>query len=148
MSPPCATRSCAAGCGPCRCCRQAGDDARPLCVLHRHLLRAGRRGGTGADSVDRGRLPAPAATAARAGSFRRNPALRPQRGGCFMSEAVAPKRRSWLLALPLLVFTALAALFLARLNGGDPSKIPSALIGRPAPQTALPPLQGLLNNGA
>ena len=29
-----------------------------------------------------------------------------------------------------------------------PSKIPSALIGRPAPQTALPPLEGLASNGA
>ena len=37
----------------------------------------------------------------------------------------------------------LAALFLVRLYGGDPSKIPSALIGRPAPQTALPALEGL-----
>ncbi len=42
---------------------------------------------------------------------------------------------------------ALAAIFLARLHGGDPSKIPSALIGRPAPQTTLPPLPGLVNNG-
>ena len=32
--------------------------------------------------------------------------------------------------------------------GGDPSRIPSALIGRPAPQTALPALEGLLSNGA
>ena len=40
-----------------------------------------------------------------------------------------------------------AGLFLLRLNGGDPSKIPSALIGRPAPQTALPALEGLASNG-
>ena len=32
-------------------------------------------------------------------------------------------------------------------DGGDPSKIPSALIGRPAPSTALPALEGLVNNG-
>ena len=38
-------------------------------------------------------------------------------------------------ALPLIGFMAVAALFLLRLYGGDPSKIPSALIGRPAPQT-------------
>ena len=44
--------------------------------------------------------------------------------------------------LPLIVFGALAALFLLRLYGGDPSKLPSALIGRPAPQTALPALEG------
>jgi len=57
-------------------------------------------------------------------------------------------RRSWPLALPLLGFAALAALFLLRLHGDDPSKIPSALIGHKAPQTALPPLQDLVNDGA
>jgi cytochrome c biogenesis protein CcmG, thiol:disulfide interchange protein DsbE len=57
-------------------------------------------------------------------------------------------RRSWLMALPLIGFLALAGLFLLRLHGGDPSKIPSALIGRPAPQTVLPALEGLVVNGA
>jgi cytochrome c biogenesis protein CcmG/thiol:disulfide interchange protein DsbE len=52
------------------------------------------------------------------------------------------------MALPLVGFIALAGIFLLRLHGGDPSKIPSALIGHPAPQTALPPLQGLLDNAA
>ena len=65
-----------------------------------------------------------------------------------MSGMAAPKRRSFLVALPLLGFIALAGLFLARLHGGDPAKIPSALLGRPAPQTALPPLPGLVSNGA
>ena len=51
-----------------------------------------------------------------------------------MSDTLAPTRRSWLLALPLLFFLALAGIFLARLQGGDPSRIPSALIGRPALQ--------------
>lgn len=60
----------------------------------------------------------------------------------------APRGRRWLASLPLLGFVALAGLFLLRLHGGDPSKIPSALIGRPAPQTALPALDGLLANGA
>jgi cytochrome c biogenesis protein CcmG/thiol:disulfide interchange protein DsbE len=60
----------------------------------------------------------------------------------------ATSRRSWLMALPLLGFIALAALFWFRLGAGDPSKIPSALIGRPAPQTTLPPLQGLVSNGS
>ena len=63
------------------------------------------------------------------------------------SEA-APQRRSWLMVLPLVVFLALAALFWFRLGDGDPSLIPSALIGHPVPQTPLPPLQGLMNNGA
>ena len=57
----------------------------------------------------------------------------------------APKRR-WVLALPLVIFVALAALFWFRL-GADPAKLPSALIGRQAPQTALPALQGLNDNG-
>jgi cytochrome c biogenesis protein CcmG/thiol:disulfide interchange protein DsbE len=52
------------------------------------------------------------------------------------------------MALPLIAFAALAALFWYRLGSGDPSSIPSALIGRPAPQTALPPLEGLVAGGA
>jgi cytochrome c biogenesis protein CcmG, thiol:disulfide interchange protein DsbE len=60
----------------------------------------------------------------------------------------APRRRSFLMALPLFAFALLAALFWLRLGGGDPSRIPSALIGHPAPQTALPPIEGLVSNGA
>ena len=56
-------------------------------------------------------------------------------------------RRVLLMALPLIMFAGLALLFLFRLHDGDPSRIPSALIGHPAPQTALPPLAGLVNNG-
>jgi cytochrome c biogenesis protein CcmG, thiol:disulfide interchange protein DsbE len=68
-----------------------------------------------------------------------------------MTEQVTSRgtqqRRSWLMVLPLIVFLALAALFWFRLGDGDPSRIPSALIGHPAPQTSLPPLHGLLSNG-
>ena len=61
-----------------------------------------------------------------------------------MSEqTIAPRSRSWLVIAPLLVFAALAVLFAFRLGSGDPSRIPSALIGRVAPQTTLPPLDGL-----
>jgi cytochrome c biogenesis protein CcmG, thiol:disulfide interchange protein DsbE len=61
----------------------------------------------------------------------------------------APARgRRLLVLLPLLAFLALAALFLYRLGAGDPSRIPSALIGRPVPDTVLPPLPGLLRDGA
>ncbi len=63
-------------------------------------------------------------------------------------QETAPRTRRWLVVLPLIVFGALAALFLVRLYGGDPSKLPSALIGRPAPQTALPALDGLTRDGA
>ena len=59
-----------------------------------------------------------------------------------------PPRRRWLVALPLIGFLAIAGLFMLRLYGGDPSRIPSALIGRPAPQTALPALAGLVQDGA
>ena len=62
------------------------------------------------------------------------------------SEAPRQGRR-WLVTLPLILFIAVAGLFLLRLYGGDPSKIPSALIGRPAPQIAMPALEGLTNNG-
>jgi len=61
---------------------------------------------------------------------------------------IATRSRRWLVMLPLIGFGILAALFLVRLYGGDPSKIPSALIGRPAPQTSLPALDGLLRDGA
>jgi cytochrome c biogenesis protein CcmG/thiol:disulfide interchange protein DsbE len=54
----------------------------------------------------------------------------------------------WMMALPLVAFAALAAIFWFRLGSGDPSRIPSALIGHPAPPTTLPALEGLVNNGA
>ena len=60
----------------------------------------------------------------------------------------ASRTSRWLMALPLVAFAALAAIFWYRLGNGDPSRIPSALIGRPAPQTSLPALEGLANNGA
>ncbi len=48
-----------------------------------------------------------------------------------------------LLLLPLAVFVGLALVFLTRLTaGGDPSAIPSVLIGKPAPDFALPALEG------
>jgi cytochrome c biogenesis protein CcmG/thiol:disulfide interchange protein DsbE len=50
--------------------------------------------------------------------------------------------------VPLAIFLALTALFLIQLNAGDPSFVPSALIGHPAPQTALPPIAGLERDGA
>jgi cytochrome c biogenesis protein CcmG/thiol:disulfide interchange protein DsbE len=63
------------------------------------------------------------------------------------TSGAAPRSQRWLVALPLLGFIALAGIFLLRLHGGDPSKIPSALIGRPAPPTVLPPLLGLVSDG-
>lgn len=52
-------------------------------------------------------------------------------------------RRTWLAILPLAIFLALAGVFLVQLlSGRDNSVVPSALIGEPAPRTALPPLEG------
>jgi cytochrome c biogenesis protein CcmG/thiol:disulfide interchange protein DsbE len=63
-------------------------------------------------------------------------------------ENAGVKRRNFfLVALPLLAFLALAALFFFRLGAGDPSRIPSALLGQPAPKTDLPPLAGLDRDG-
>ena len=60
-----------------------------------------------------------------------------------------PRRSRLMVLVPLAVFVGLASLFLGRLiYSGDPSYIPSALIGHPAPQTALPPVAGLVRDGA
>jgi cytochrome c biogenesis protein CcmG/thiol:disulfide interchange protein DsbE len=64
------------------------------------------------------------------------------------NETGTVKRRRLIVLLPLLLFLALAALFLFRLGTGDPSRIPSALIGRPVPDTPLPPIPGLVRDGA
>jgi len=57
------------------------------------------------------------------------------------------RRRNFLVALPLVGFLALAALFYVGLGAGDPSRLPSALIGKPVPPTELPPVPGLEVNG-
>jgi cytochrome c biogenesis protein CcmG/thiol:disulfide interchange protein DsbE len=58
-----------------------------------------------------------------------------------------PRRNRLVPLLPLIGFLVLAALFLVRLGSGDPGRIPSALIGRPAPMTSLPPVPGLERDG-
>jgi cytochrome c biogenesis protein CcmG/thiol:disulfide interchange protein DsbE len=62
-------------------------------------------------------------------------------------QTSAPRWRRLIVLVPLIVFAGLAALFLVRLNAGDPSLIPSALIGHPVPQTTLPPIAGLKRDG-
>ena len=63
------------------------------------------------------------------------------------AEPATPGRRTLLMLLPLVFFAGLAVLFWMRLGDGDPSRIPSALIGHKVPQTALPPLEGLASDG-
>ena len=57
-------------------------------------------------------------------------------------DVPARPRRRLLVFLPLLVFFGLAGLFVVRLGAGDPSRVPSALIGHPVPAFSLPPLPG------
>jgi cytochrome c biogenesis protein CcmG/thiol:disulfide interchange protein DsbE len=57
-------------------------------------------------------------------------------------------RRRLFVIIPLIGFVGLAMVFYKGLHVIDPSQIPSALIGHPAPQTALPPVAGLLRDGA
>ncbi|MBM6593939.1 DsbE family thiol:disulfide interchange protein [Microvirga pudoricolor] len=65
-----------------------------------------------------------------------------------MADATLARSRPHLLyLLPVLVFVALAGLFLVRLGSGDPSRVPSALIGKPAPAFRLEPLEGLVAGG-
>lgn len=59
-----------------------------------------------------------------------NPKGQPQRG------------RLWIVLIPVVVFAAIAALFWKGLSG-EPSKIPSALIGKPVPEFALAAVPGI-----
>lgn len=54
-----------------------------------------------------------------------------------------PQRaRLWIVLIPVVVFAAIAALFWKGLSG-EPSKIPSALIGKPVPEFTLAAVPGL-----
>ena len=63
------------------------------------------------------------------------------------NEPARVGRRRLIVLAPLVLFVALVLLFLIRLFAGDPSRIPSALIGHAAPQTTLPPVAGLERDG-
>lgn len=60
-----------------------------------------------------------------------------------MAESLASQGRRLLFLLPVIAFTGLAVLFLVQLHSGNPSRIPSALIGRPVPAFSLAALDGL-----
>ena len=55
-------------------------------------------------------------------------------------QASSPRRL--LVVLPLVVFAGLSVLLYGRLGSGDPSRIPSPLIGHAVPDFTLPPLAG------
>jgi cytochrome c biogenesis protein CcmG/thiol:disulfide interchange protein DsbE len=63
-------------------------------------------------------------------------------------DANVKRRIPVLVLLPVVIFAALAGLFLFQLTlGNDPSQIPSALIGKKVPETDLPPVEGLTLDG-
>jgi cytochrome c biogenesis protein CcmG/thiol:disulfide interchange protein DsbE len=56
--------------------------------------------------------------------------------------------RRWGPALPLLIFAVLGGLFWYALHAGDPSLLPSPMIGKTVPEFTLPPIDGLSADGA
>ena len=63
-----------------------------------------------------------------------------------LPEATAPvpasQSRRLIVVLPLVVFAGLSVLLYGRLGSGDPSRVPSPLIGHTVPAFTLPPLAG------
>jgi cytochrome c biogenesis protein CcmG, thiol:disulfide interchange protein DsbE len=63
------------------------------------------------------------------------------------AQSPPAKRRFGMVTVPLLVFLGMAGLFGLALTSGDPSKLPSALIGRQAPTINLAALAGAVDPG-
>ena len=61
------------------------------------------------------------------------------------AEVVPSSRGRYL--LPLAMILALVGVFFYSLFSGDPSRLPSALIGKPSPQFDLPPIEGFTKEG-
>lgn len=63
-----------------------------------------------------------------------------------MSDVIKGRSRglSW---TPVVIFIVLSGFLALALKTGDPSKLPSALIGRPVPEFVLPPVEGLKSGG-
>lgn len=55
--------------------------------------------------------------------------------------------RRLIVLVPLFAFISLALLLFLRLFAGDPSQLPSVLIGQPVPATDLPPVAELVRDG-
>ena len=63
------------------------------------------------------------------------------------SQPAKPKRRAWIAFAPVIIFAVLAAIFAKGLTNKDPGRIPSVLLGKPAPEFDLPALAGLEAGG-
>src|SRR5947209_5961986 len=72
---------------------------------------------------------------------------RSKRTGRMSTDRESGWQRVWLALIPVMAFAALAVLFWKGLSG-DPSMVPSALIGKPVPEFRLEPVDGLTRNGA
>ena len=59
-----------------------------------------------------------------------------------MRQPQPPPRRLWPVLLPVIFFAAIAALLWRGLSG-NPSEIPSALIGKHVPEMTLPAIEGM-----
>lgn len=61
------------------------------------------------------------------------------------ADAAAPAQSllRFIFILPIVIFLGLAGVFFARLYGDDPSRVPSVMINRPAPEFTLAALEGL-----
>lgn len=66
----------------------------------------------------------------------------PDKEAQITAETRPQRSRMWVMLIPVMVFAALAALFWKGLSG-EPSKIPSALINKPAPDFVLAAVPGL-----
>jgi cytochrome c biogenesis protein CcmG/thiol:disulfide interchange protein DsbE len=65
-----------------------------------------------------------------------------------MTDAASkPQARRLGLALPLVIFAVLAGLFWYALHSGDPSLLPSPLIGKTVPEFTFPGIEGLVADG-
>lgn len=60
---------------------------------------------------------------------------------------VQPKRSNLIVVVPVIVFAVLAIVFGFSLKSSDPSRLPSALIGKPVPNVDFPALDGLVEKG-
>ena len=47
---------------------------------------------------------------------------------------------------PVIIFTAIAGMFALALKTGDPTRLPSTMIGKPVPPLAYPAVEGLMDN--
>jgi len=63
-----------------------------------------------------------------------------------LSQSSRP-RTNLVVVVPIIIFAALAIVFGLSLQSGDPSKLPSALIGKPVPKIDFEPMTGLKQGG-